>query len=48
MIGTGVGKLASKLLSNNKVNRFLANAGFEGIKIGIKGQVLSTKGVIWW
>lgn len=37
MIGTGVGKLVSKLFSNNKVNRLLTKAGFEGIKIGTKG-----------
>lgn len=43
LIGTGVGKLASKLLSNNKVNRFLTNAGFEGIKIGTKGIFKITK-----
>ena len=43
MIGTGVGKLASKLFSNNKVNRFLVNAGFERIKIGTKGIFKITK-----
>ena len=43
LIGTGVVKVASKLLSNNKVNRFLTNAGFEGIKIGTKGIFKITK-----
>ena len=43
LIGTGVGKLASKLFSNNKVNRLVTKAGFEGIKIGTKGIFKITK-----
>ena len=43
MVENGAGKVASKIFSNNKVNRFISEIGFEGIKIGTKriGKLLS-------